>query len=278
MRAVLLFCLIAILAACKSTDVAQFRAALQQAADNMKHPPNNKKSANQSVADSFVLMAGIRYFSPLEENMILANEHQVTAPEDFSELSRDEREQVLEKDIEAMGTAIFDISSTFNKIQQSTSLYAREQYQLVSRYSEIARYHRDVQSFLKANEGKSKEEIAQAVKQFDQGARTKAEKIGPKLAAYEKANQKIFSSNAKLTALIGLQVTEVAAAISRDASVFWANEGTQMLLNLGKLQKASQLMLNRLTVAENANQLIADDKALIEVTQQIQQQQDARIK
>lgn len=279
MKLSLLSICLLLLFGCKSNDIQQFTQVLQEAAEasnNQGKSKNWNKKKSQKTASTFVLMSGIRYFNPAEEQQVMRREYEVTSQALFTTLDRAAREAAIKKDIQLMGTAIFNISPTINTIQQTTSLYALEQYNLVKSYSQLAKNHRDVQSFLMANEGKTDAQIAQAIKEFDQSATNADEKIGDKIKAYEKANQKIFNANARLTAAIALQFATVTAALSQDSSLYWRNEGFHVLANLGKIHKASQLMIDRLTVAKNANQMIADDKAVIEITRQIQQKQNER--
>lgn len=279
MKLSLLSICLLLLFGCKSNDIQQFTQVLQEAAEasnNQGKSKNWNKKKSQKTASTFVLMSGIRYFNPAEEQQVMRREYEVTSQALFTTLDRAAREAAIKKDIQLMGTAIFNISPTINTIQQTTSLYALEQYNLVNSYSQLAKNHRDVQSFLMANEGKTDAQIAQAIKEFDQSATNADEKIGDKIKAYEKANQTIFNANARLTAAIALQFATVTAALSQDSSLYWRNEGFHVLANLGKIHKASQLMIDRLTVAKNANQMIADDKAVIEITRQIQQKQNER--
>ena len=280
------------LSGCKSTDVQQFQKTLSAVATNVvkqasaekpveatttatttapliNTPAENRLSAVNALTGVYVLDDG-------QTRELLEKDYQIITPEAFSSLDRAEKEVRLKQDMDTLGFGVLNISQTFNKVQQTALVYAKQQYDLIESYNTLAVNHRDVQSFLRANHGKNEQQLSQAVAEFDKGAKKQSEKIAPKIKAYEKANQQIFNKNAELTAIITLQLLELGTVILDDPSQFLKMEGLLLLANYYKVEKASSILMDRLTLAQHANSLIADDKALIDITKQIQQKQNQR--
>ncbi|WP_143870744.1 hypothetical protein [Catenovulum sediminis] len=273
-----------LLTGCKTTDMQGFSDSLNQigtnlvkaaAAQNNKNKKKNTNGQNMSLADT---LTGMTLLPEEEARALLDKNYQIVSNEEFSTLDRSQRQSRLQTDIETLGFGIIDITPTFNKVQHTAMVYTKQQFELVDTYSTIAANHRDVQSFLKANEGKSKEELAKAIKAFDKTAKNNSQKIGPKLKAYEAANQKVFNANAELTAVIALQVIEIGSVLTRNPDKFLQAEGLSLLANFYKLEKASSILMDRLTLAQHANSMIANDKAIIDITKQIQEKQNQRRK
>ncbi|WP_016954697.1 hypothetical protein [Catenovulum agarivorans] len=271
------------LTGCKSTDIQSFQQAVSQATTNIVNNANNKpqakKSKQQQTANRLSIVdtiSGVHLLDDGQTRELIEQDYQIITPEAFATLERAEKETRLKQDMDTLGFGVLNISNTFNKVQQTALVYAKQQYDLIESYNTLALNHRDVQSFLRANQGKSEKELSLAIAEFDKGAKKPSEKIAPKIKAYEKANQQIFNKNAELTAIITLQVLELGTVVLDDPSQFLKMEGLLLLANYYKVEKASSILMDRLTLAQHANTLIADDKALIDITKQIQLKQNQR--
>ncbi|EWH08234.1 hypothetical protein DS2_18363 [Catenovulum agarivorans DS-2] len=284
-KTTLVILLASLIAACKSTDVQRFQESVAQVTSNMVAQANNQKkpvaqssAPNQSVKRLSIVdtITGVQLLDNAQTRELIDQDYKIITPEEFANLPRADKQNRIKQDMDTLGFGILDISQTFNKVQQTALVYAKQQYDLIENYNTLALNHRDVQSFLYANQGKDEQALATAIAEFDKSAAKPSEKIGPKIAAYEKANKKIFNKNAELTAIISLQILELGTVVMDDPSQFLKMEGLLLLANYYKVEKASSILMDRLTLAQHANSLIADDKALIDITKQIQQKQNLR--
>ncbi|MBA6291928.1 hypothetical protein H4J58_15785 [Colwellia sp. MB3u-70] len=74
--------------------------------------------------------------------------------------------------------------------------------------------YRDVQAFLYAHEKSTPEELQAAITKFDAGATNKNEKIGDKIASYNKANEGIYQKNVELATQLTIEIAKSAIILS----------------------------------------------------------------
>ena len=106
-----------------------------------------------------------------------------------------------------------NVSYLFDQYSDTVLNIYSNQFELMTEYKSLLDNHKDVTSFLMANQGKSEQEIQQAVIDFDAGAKSEEQKIGPKLSRYEAATSEIWQENAKLSLQIAAQALELGAVL-----------------------------------------------------------------
>ena len=200
---------------------------------------------------------------------IAFQELEVLTDEEAKTLPRNERSQRIRADMENIGFDIPSVSILIDSVSEAVLSVFHNQYELLTRYTTVVDNHKDVMSFIHANKGKSKEELKAEAQRFDRLAETQEQKIGPKLEAYRQANDEIQKENLMLAGKLLVQG-------GRFLTVFQSSEEMQgaellsMLLNANKIDDAYELAEIRIHLATIANEFISDEKAVLEITKQIQ--------
>lgn len=206
--------------------------------------------------------------------------HQLLSEQLARSLSRDERLTQITANMKTVGFKRTQVSYMFDAFSNSVLSIYQNQYKLIKAHKTLLDNHKDVMSFLMANKGKSKKELAQAIKDFDSTAESEQQKIEPKLNAYEKASDKIWQENAKLSLEIAAQALQLGSVIynatrgDRKIEEFIAVDLFSMLLSADKLGDSYKLAEIRLHLAKIANDFIKDEQAIIDISKQLQNYQD----
>lgn len=231
----------------------------------------------------------------------------VLSQSDAKTLPREARIQAIATEMKKVGFTSPKVSYLFDKYSDTVLKIYSHQFELMNEYKALLDNHKDVTSFLKANEDKDKTELALAAEEFDLGASNNDEKIGPKLARYEAATEKIWQENAKLSLQIAAQAAELGAVFytlhrsdrkrkeqkaeqeannpskkqQKDDELsnlqkFVTAELFSMLSSANRTYDAYKLAEIRLHLAKVANEFITDEQAVIDISKQLQAHQNAQ--
>ena len=190
-------------------------------------------------------------------------------------LPREQRLSRITSDMKKIGHSRPRVSQVFDTFSDSVLSIFKHQQSIMNEHKILLDNHRDVLSFLMANKDKDKTQLQQAINDFDQSAENEQQKIGPKIKDYEKASDKIWQENVKLSALITAQTLKLAHVIYSQGDDLVGVQGIQMLFNANKINDAYNLAEIRLHLAKVANEFIEDEKAIIDISKQLQSLQNA---
>ncbi|MBU2880339.1 hypothetical protein KO525_00060 [Psychrosphaera sp. B3R10] len=204
-------------------------------------------------------------------------EHQIVTEEEAKKLPRGERLTRISIDMQNIGFKKVKVSNLMDSVTESILSIFENQYELLSRYTLIVDDHKDVTSFIYANEGKSSEELAEEVRRFDMMAETEDQKIGPKLQRYRTANDEIQKQNTILAGELVKQTVRLASFFQENSEELLGADALTMLLNAGKISEAYNLAEIRIHMASIANDFIDDEKAVLEITKKIQEILDEKL-
>jgi hypothetical protein len=190
-------------------------------------------------------------------------------------LPREQRLARITNDMKKVGFKRPKVSQVFDTFSDSVLSIFKHQKNIMNEHKTLLDNHRDVLSFLMANKDKNKTQLHKAISDFDKTAKNEQEKIAPKIQAYEKASDKIWQENLKLSLLITEQTLKLAHVIYQQGDDLAGIQGIQMLFNASKINDAYNLAEIRLHLAKVANEFIDDEKAIIDISKQLQTLQDA---
>ena len=152
-------------------------------------------------------------------------------------------------------------------------------------YRDVVTQHRDVVSFLTANQGKTDEELLAAAKEFDSNADKEENRIGKKLDAYTEATKSISAENTKLSIELTKQSIELGllvaengvniakvAAINTTMGLFKSNDTDKKLTVVTAVMRASEQM----SLLNEINALISADQEVAGSVSKLQEQLNAR--
>ncbi|NVK24806.1 MAG: hypothetical protein HWE10_07745 [Gammaproteobacteria bacterium] len=218
--------------------------------------------------------------APTRENFVQYNDQNILSEDSAKALPRTERLETITKQMKQVGFSHTRVSYLFDKYSSTVLGIFENQYQLMKEHKTLLDNHKDVMSFLMANQGKSKSELQQEIERFDQLVKLERDKIAPKIKAYEKASDKIWRENAKLTAQIAVQALELSLFIYQ-ASQTDEGVGELLMVNMlemmfaaNKLNQPAKLAKIRLHLAKLANDFIEDEQAIIDISKRLQEYQD----
>ena len=204
-------------------------------------------------------------------NYVSYNNLKIITEKEAEALTRDERSNRIEKDMKAVGFQTVRVSPLVDGFSDSVVSIYRNQYKLIQKYKVVVDNHKDVMSFIHANKGKSSKELKLEAERFDQLALNESEKIAPKLKQYKQANDDIQKENLKLAGELLLHSGKLALIFKDNAEQMLRAEAMLMLANLGKVQKAYKAAEVRIHLAKLANDFIDQEKAVLDITKQIQE-------
>lgn len=204
-------------------------------------------------------------------------EHQILTEEQAKKLPREERLARIAEDIKKVGYKSVQVSNLMDTVTESILSIFKNQSELLSRYAVIVDDHKDVMSFIYANQGKSKAELAIEAKRFDRLAQHDRQKIAPKLKRYKRANDEIQRQNTILAGELIIQSVRLASFFQENSEELLGADALTMLLNAGKISEAYKLAEIRLHLASIANDFIQDEKAVLEITKKIQEILDEKL-
>ncbi|QIZ78380.1 hypothetical protein [Ferrimonas lipolytica] len=190
--------------------------------------------------------------------------------EQIATMDRFEYTEMVRAEMEAVGFEVTPVHSVLDRGTESVNEVFKHQYELMSEYRTIAENHRDVQSFLHANKDKDAAGLEAAILAFDAQAKTQEEKIAPRLAAYEAANDKIFAKNVELAIEIAEQAYVLSQLMSGGYSQFLTAETATSFTKVGAIKTEWSNIQTRVDLAQKANELIEQDQAVVEIAKQMQ--------
>lgn len=217
------------------------------------------------------------------ESYVAFNDKKLLSKEQAKLLDRDLRASRIKRDMKAVGFEFDSVSPLFDGINYSILKIFKNQYELLDRYKTLVDNHKDVMSFINANKDKSPAELlaeakrldAQLTKSLSPGKKHKS--IVKKMKEYQIATASIYAENTRLAAELLLQGVRMAAILRDNFEEVIGVEGIAMLLNAAKLHKQSKLAEARLHMSAVANEFIDDEKAVIDITKEIQKIIDQQI-
>ncbi|WP_370215776.1 hypothetical protein [Idiomarina sp.] len=192
----------------------------------------------------------------------------------------------LSTNIEEVGFNRVEISPGVDEVLNICASILERQYSVMDEYRTQAENHADVQAFLFAHQGKTPEQLQAAILEFDAGATTEDEKIGPKITAYQAAIDEVSEQNTQLGVELAAQLiklgyltTQYSGEIAKATAANW----------LGGMMKADEertadndvaLALLRakdqLSLASDANELISLEQETIEAIDGLQAELEAK--
>ncbi len=218
---------------------------------------------------------------------------QILSEQDAKNLPRETRISSISANMKSVGFTSVKVSYLLDAYSDTVLNIYSNQFELMKEYKSLLDNHKDVTSFLMANQGKSEQEIKLAADEFDATAKDETEKVGPKLNEYKQASDKIWQENAKLTAQIAAQALELGAVLyslrhqdkkakeekqknSNTLQNFIAADFVNMLSSANRTYEAYKLAEIRLHLAKIANDFIKDEQAIIDISKQLQEYQNAQ--
>jgi hypothetical protein len=191
-----------------------------------------------------------------------------------------------------LGYNTVEIQPGVDEFLNMAALILKRQRSVMGEYRKQTDQYTDVQAFLYAYKDNTPEELEVAIIEFDAGAKNEEEKIGHKIAAYNKASENIYSQNVQLTTDLAGEIlkstyllsehstliaktTALNAAKSLSSSIFSSEEKEEKEApkDLGNaLLKAK----DQLSLALEANDIIELEQATIAAVQQLQKEQEAK--
>lgn len=220
---------------------------------------------------------------PNGESYVAFNQQKLITKEQAKLLKRDKRATVIKKDMDKVGFTISRVSPVFDGINYAALSVFRNQYELLEKYQTLVNNHKDVMSFINANKEKSAKELSEEAKRLDKVLKAQTPKgteyvpITKKLKQYQIATAQIYAENGRLAAELLIQSVRLAAILRNNFEDIIGAEAIAMLLNANRIAKQSQLTKARLHMSAVANEFIDDEKAVIDITKEIQKIIDEKI-
>jgi len=211
---------------------------------------------------------------------VMYNDHKLLSEQAAKALPREQRLDTINEQMKAVGYRRIRVSHVFDSFTETVLGIFENQHKLMKQYKTLLDNHKDVMSFLMANKCKSDRELQQEINRFDAKITNPSEKIGPKIKAYEKASDKIWSANAKLTLQISAQALRLGVILyqannrEKDDPNALVLDVLTMLASANKTKRAYDLAEARLHLAKLANDFIQDEKAIIDISKELQKYQD----
>ncbi len=190
--------------------------------------------------------------------------------EQAKKLPRDERMKRIEQDMKKIPARIKSVSPIYDRVNYAILSVFNNQKALFKEYKVLVDEHKDVMSFIKAHEGKSEQEILELARQYDRDVVNTDQRVSLKLRRYQRATDKIQLENVRLAGELLIQATAITLMLKDNFQEMLEQESVMMILQIGRLNKALQNMNARLHMAKVANEFIEDEKAVLDITKQLQ--------
>ncbi len=192
----------------------------------------------------------------------------------------------LSTNIEEIGFNRVEISPGVDEVLNICASILERQYSVMDEYRTQAENHADVQAFLFAHQGKTPEQLQLAITEFDAGATTEDEKIGPKITAYQAAIDEVSEQNTQLGIELAAQLiklgyltTQYSGEIAKATAANWLG-GMMMADEERTADNDVALALLRakdqLSLASDANELISLEQETIEAIDGLQAELEAK--
>lgn len=213
---------------------------------------------------------------PNGEHYVAFKNKKLISKERAKLLKREKRASVIQRDMKKVGFSVQPVSPVFDSINYSVLSIFRNQFELLEEYQTLVDNHKDVMSFINANEGKSAKELLEEAKRLDEQLKKQHDSdekyvsIAEKMKRYQMATGRIYIENGRLAAELLVQGVRLAAVLQNNLEEIIGMEGFAMLLNAHKVAEQSQLTKARMHMSAVANEFIDDEKAVIDITKEIQ--------
>lgn len=205
--------------------------------------------------------------------------------EQAATMDREQHIAELSQEIETIGFNRVEIQPGVDEFLNLSASVLERQYSVMGEYRTVAANYVDVQAFLEAHEGATKEELKAAIIEFDKGAASEVDRIGPKVQTYEAALANISEKNtelgieivanlAKATLILkdNAQTVAVASGIRTAGSFFSGGDKTaDNDLGLALLRAKDQVSL-----AYDANKIISLEQETIEQINDLQEELEGK--
>jgi hypothetical protein len=222
-----------------------------------------------------------------------------TTDESAGSLDRTKAVAELTTEMDDLGYGTVEVQPGVDEFLNMAALILKRQRNVMGEYRKRTENYPDVISFLYAYKDATPEQLTVAIAEFDAGAKNEDEKIGHKIASYNKANENIYDENIQLTTdLAGeilkstyilsqnssviAKVTALNAAKSFSSSLFSStdNEDEKEVKEIKEDPKDLGYALlkakDQLSLALEANDIIDLEQATIAAVQQLQEEQEAK--
>ena len=213
----------------------------------------------------------------LGESYVAFGKHQLLTNEQAKKLDRQQRVDRITADMQKVGFRHESVSPIFDSVSVSILSIFRNQKNLLKKYQTIVDNHKDVMSFIVANKDKSPAELKAEAARFDKLHINSTEKISVKLKQYQQANIGIQAENARLAAELLLQGAKLAIILKDNLEEMLKLEGIAMLINAHKTNKGYELAQARIHMSNVANDFISEQKAVLDITKEIQKILDTKL-
>lgn len=226
------------------------------------------------------------------ETYVSFNNSKLLSKEQAKLLKREERASRIQTDMTQVGFKYERVSPLFDGINYSVLSIFKNQFELLGKYKTLVDNHKDVMSFVNANKDKSPDELKAEARRLDTLIQQRLENegnansnktsvpyvsIASKMKQYQQATTGIQAENAKLAAELLIQGVRLAAILRDNTEEILGVEGIAMLLNAHRLHQQMKLVEARLHMSAIANEFIDDEKAVIDITKEIQKIIDEQI-
>lgn len=213
---------------------------------------------------------------PNKHGKISYKGHDIASEKHIASLEREAKLDRLITDCKIVGYDLIHVSLLVDPVSDTIMNLFKNQCRLMNQYRVMLDNHRDVTSFLIANQGKTEQQINEEVARFDSLAATESERIGPKMKAYQQASDRVWRENVKLGGHIAKNSVILAALFHDNFEELLGQESIKTLLSGKRLFDAYDLAEIRLHIAKLANDFIEDEKAIIAISKELQREQNER--
>ncbi|PYE35160.1 hypothetical protein DFP83_10134 [Idiomarina fontislapidosi] len=192
----------------------------------------------------------------------------------------------LSENIEKVGFNRVEVSPGVDEVLNICASILERQYSVMDEYRTQAENHADVQAFLYAHQGKTPEQLQLAITEFDAGATSEEDKIGPKIVAYQASIDEVTQRNTQL----GIELTAQLIKLGYLTSQYGGEIAKATAANwLGGMMKADDERTadndvalailrakDQLELASDANELISLEQETIEAIDGLQEELEAK--
>ena len=206
--------------------------------------------------------------------------------EQAATMNRVEAIELLSKDIEKVGFKRVEFNPGVDEVLNICASILERQYNVMSEYRVQAENHADVQAFLFAHQDKTPQQLQAAIVEFDAGATSEAEKIGPKINAYQAAIDEVAERNTELGIELTAQLIQLGYLTSQyggEIAKITAMNALGGLFREEEEKTADNDMVlaiirakEQLSLASDANDLISLEQETIEAIDNLQAELEAK--
>lgn len=215
-----------------------------------------------------------------------------TSDESAGTLDRTKAVAELTTKMDNLGYDTVEIQPGVDEFLNMAALILKRQRSVMGEYRKQTDQYTDVQAFLYAYKDKTPEELEVAINEFDASAKNEDEKIGNKIATYNKACENVYSQNIQLTTDLAGEILKSTYILSQHSSVvakatalnIVSSVGGSLFSSTDEAEKEDPKDLgyallkakDQLNLALEANDIIVLEQATIAAIKQLQEEQEAK--